>query len=120
MNLDSNRFTLQKKSIVFGIEHYRLVVFQGVKDWRHGNFTGIAKYRPRAEELCRGCLTDRVKAQSNQYLPHDELPTAMRQIFSAAFYLHQKNIIHRVSRRIEGSKWKVKTENVVTSGYARG
>lgn len=113
-------FHCAKKSIVFGIEHYRLVVFQGVKDWRHGNFTGIAKYRPRAEELCRGCLTDRAKAQSNQYLPHDELPTAMRQIFSAAFYLHQKNIIHRVSRRIEGSKWKVKTENVVTSGYARG
>lgn len=69
----------------------------------------------RPEELCRGCLTDRVKAQSNgQHLPHDELPSAMRQIFSAVFYLHQKNIIHRVSW------WNVKTENVVSSGCSRG
>ena len=46
-------------------------------------------------ELCHGCLTDRVKAKPQHHLPHDELQTAMRQIFSAIFYLHSKNIIHR-------------------------
>lgn len=46
-------------------------------------------------ELCEGCLTDRVKAKPNKHLPHAELQTAMHQVFSAIYYLHNKNIIHR-------------------------
>lgn len=40
-------------------------------------------------------MTDRVKASPEKHLPHNELVMAMRQIFSAVFYLHQRNIIHR-------------------------
>ena len=43
-------------------------------------------------ELCEGCLTDRVKSKPNKHLPHDELQTAMNQVFSAIYYLHNKNL----------------------------